>query len=69
MSLLRRGRSYGPARWPFTARSRADGVRHVGPGWAGGAYGVFLPKHRNGNPGGPTPSFSQHRDASFSLIN
>jgi hypothetical protein len=31
-------------------------------------YGVFLPKHRRGNPGGYTEYFEQHGDGSHSLI-
>jgi hypothetical protein len=29
---------------------------------------VFLPKHRQGNPGGYTPYFRQHPDGSYSLL-
>jgi hypothetical protein len=31
-------------------------------------YGVFLPKHRRGNPGGYTEHFLQNPDGSYSLI-
>lgn len=49
-------------------RFRADDVRSACPGWADHTYGVFLPKHRRGNPGGYTAYFLQHGDGSFSLI-
>jgi hypothetical protein len=49
-------------------RFRPADVRRVCPGWADHTYGVFLPKHRRGNPGGYTPYFEQHRDGSYSLI-
>jgi hypothetical protein len=35
---------------------------------AANTYGVFLPKHRRGNPGGYTAYFIQHGDGSFSLL-
>jgi len=31
-------------------------------------YGVFLPKHRKGNPGGCTEYFLRNDDGSYSLI-
>jgi hypothetical protein len=31
-------------------------------------YGVFLPKHRVGNPGGYTEYFQQHPDGTYRLI-
>jgi hypothetical protein len=34
-------------------------VRRACPGWAERTYGVFLPKHRVGNPGGDTELFDQ----------
>ena len=43
-------------------------VQTACPGWAERTYGVFLPKHRVGNPGGYTPYFRQHPDGSYSLI-
>ena len=49
-------------------RFRPDDVRRACPGWAHHTYGVFLPKHRRGNPGGYTAYFVQHSDGSFSLI-
>jgi hypothetical protein len=49
-------------------RFRADDVRRACPSWAEHTYGVFLPKHRQGNPGGYTAYFLQHDDGSFSLI-
>lgn len=36
---------------------RPDDVRQACPGWADHTYGVFLPKHRRGNPGGYTEYF------------
>jgi hypothetical protein len=47
---------------------RAADVRRACPGWADHAYGVFLPKHRRGNPGGETELFYQNPDGSYSLI-
>ena len=32
------------------------------PGWADHTYGVFLPKHRLGDPGGHTAYIRQHSD-------
>jgi hypothetical protein len=49
-------------------RFRPDDVRRACPGWAENTYGVFLPKHRNGNPGGNTVYFEQHKDGSYSLL-
>ncbi len=49
-------------------RFRAADVRDACPGWADGTYGVFLPKHRIGNPGGNVEYFVQHGDKSYSLI-
>jgi len=49
-------------------RFRANDVRRACPGWADHTYGVFLPKHRKGNPGGYTTYFEQHRDGSYSLL-
>jgi hypothetical protein len=49
-------------------RFRAADVRRACPGWADHTYGVFLPKHRRGNPGGYTEYFMQHSDGSYSLI-
>ena len=43
-------------------------VRKACPGWAQATYGVFLPKHREGNPGGYTAYFRQHEDGSYSLL-
>jgi hypothetical protein len=36
--------------------------------WAEHTYGVFLPKHRVGNPGGYTEYFQQHPDGTYRLI-
>jgi hypothetical protein len=49
-------------------RFRPADVRSACPGWADSTYGVFLPKHRVGNPGGYTAYFEQHADGSYSLI-
>ena len=49
-------------------RFRPDDVRRACPGWADNTYGVFLPKHRRGNPGGYTAYFVQHDDGSYSLL-
>lgn len=49
-------------------RFRAADVRQACPGWADHTYGVFLPKHREGNPGGYTPYFRQNSDGSYSLL-
>jgi hypothetical protein len=38
------------------------------PGWIAHTYGVFLPKHRRGNPGGYSEYLAQHADGSDSLI-
>src|SRR6266536_740629 len=46
---------------------RPDDVRRACPGWANHTYGVFLPKHRHGNPGGYTEYFLQNPDGSYSL--
>ncbi len=50
------------------ARFRSDDVRRACPGWADHTYGVFLPKHRRGNPGGYTAYFEQLADGSYSLL-
>ena len=47
---------------------RPADLRHACPGWASHTYGVFLPKHRRGNPGGYTEYFERHPDGSYSLI-
>jgi hypothetical protein len=49
-------------------RFRSKDVRRVCPGWAYRTYSVFLPKHREGNPGGNTPYFRQNSDGSYSLL-
>lgn len=49
-------------------RFRADDVRKACPGWANNTYGVFLPKHCIGNPGGYTAYFKRHSDGSYSLL-
>jgi hypothetical protein len=61
---IRRARHRGA----LAARFRPADVRRVCPGWAEHTYGVFLPKHRRGNPGGYTEYFIQHPDGSYSLI-
>jgi hypothetical protein len=49
-------------------RFRPNHVRRACPGWADRTYSVFLPKHREGNPGGCMVYFEQHTDGSFSLL-
>jgi len=49
-------------------RFRSDDVRSACPGWADSTYSVFLPKHRQGNPGEYTAYFHQHADGSYSLL-
>jgi hypothetical protein len=49
-------------------RFRSADLRRTCPGWADHTYGVFLPKHRRGNPGGYTEYFVRHDDGSYSLI-
>ncbi|MFY1618977.1 hypothetical protein [Micromonospora sp. WMMD736] len=49
-------------------RFRPDDVRRGCPGWAEHTYGVFLPKHRQGNPGGYTAYFYQNPDGTYSLL-
>jgi hypothetical protein len=61
---IRRARQRGT----LPERFRPAEVRHACPGWADHTYGVFLPKHRRGNPGGYTEYFVQHADGSYSLI-
>jgi hypothetical protein len=50
-------------------RFKPDDVRQACPGWADHNYGVFLPKHRRGNPGGYSEYFERHKDGTYSLIN
>lgn len=50
------------------ARFRPNDVREACPGWADHTYGVFLPKHRRGNPGGYTAYFERHADGSYSML-
>lgn len=61
---IRRARRTGA----LQERFRPTDVRRACPGWADHTYGVFLPKHRRGNPGGYTEYFDQHADGSYSLI-
>ena len=42
-------------------RFRPRDVRRACPGWADHTYGVFLPKHRKGDPGRYTAYFEQHK--------
>jgi hypothetical protein len=56
------------ARGDLPHRFRPSDVRRACPGWADHTYGVFLPKHRRGNPGGYTEYFLQNPDGSYSLI-
>ena len=50
------------------ARFRPNDVRRACPGWADHTYGVFLPKHRQGNPGGYTAYFRKNSDGTYSLL-
>ena len=61
---IRRARAQG--RLPD--RFKPADVRRACPGWADHTYGVFLPKHREGNPGGYTAYFRQHSDGTYSLL-
>lgn len=61
---LRRARGEGRLPTNF----RPEDVRRACPGWADHTYGVFLPKHRRGNPGGCTVYFEQHADGTYSLL-
>jgi hypothetical protein len=56
------------ARGDLPQRFRPDDVRRACPGWANHTYGVFLPKHRRGNPGGYTEYFLRNPDGSYSLV-
>lgn len=56
------------SRGDLPRRFRPDDVRRACPGWADRTYGVFLPKHRRGNPGEYTAYFERHDDGSYSLI-
>lgn len=56
------------ARGDLPERFRPNDVRRACPGWANHTYGVFLPKHRRGNPGGYTEYFVQNPGGSYSLI-
>jgi len=49
-------------------RFRPDDVRRGCPGWADHTYGVFLPKHRRGNPGGYTAYFERHSDGRYTML-
>jgi hypothetical protein len=64
LEAIRRARRVGV----LPERFRSADVRRACPSWADHTYGVFLPKHRRGNPGGYTEYFEQHDDGSFSLI-
>jgi len=50
------------------SRFRPDDVRRACRGWADHTYGVFLPKHRRGNPGGYTVYFERHTDGTYSRV-
>jgi hypothetical protein len=56
------------ARGDLPRRFRPDDVRRACPGWADHTYGVFLPTHRRGNPGGYTEYFLKNPDGTYSLI-
>ena len=64
MDDIRRARRSGV----LPRRFRSGDVRKACPGWAEHTYGVFLPKHRVGNPGGYTEYFVQHDDGTYSLL-
>jgi hypothetical protein len=49
-------------------RFRPDDLRRACPGWAHHTYEVFLPKHRQGNPGGYTAYFRRNADGTYSLL-
>jgi hypothetical protein len=49
-------------------RFRSDDVRRACPGWANHTYSNFLPKHREGNPGGERAYFQQNADGTYSLL-
>jgi hypothetical protein len=55
-------------RGDLPARFRPADVRRACPGWARNTYGVFLPKHRRGNPGGWSELFERHADGTYSLL-
>lgn len=61
---IRRARAQGR----LGDRFRADDVRRACPGWANHTYGVFLSKHRVGNPGGYTAYFRQNEDGTYGLL-
>jgi len=50
---------------PFTP----DMVRRACPGWVDHTYGVFLPKHRVGNPSGTTALFIRVAPGRYRLNN
>ena len=47
---------------------RPSDVRRACPGWATKTPGVFLPKHRIGNPGKETELFERLPDGSYKTI-
>ena len=60
---IRRARAAGR----LGERFRAADVRRACPGWAARTYSVFLPKHREGNPGSYTACFRQNRRQELQL--
>ena len=64
MDDVRRARADGR----LDNRFRPDDVRKACPGWAEHTDGVFLPKHRKGNPGGYTAYFIQNSDETYSIF-
>ena len=60
---IRQARREGKLPTRFTA---AD-VKAACPGWAENTYSSFLPKHREGNPGGTTELFVRNSDGTYSL--
>ncbi|MFF4879492.1 hypothetical protein [Micromonospora sp. NPDC000668] len=61
---IRRARAAGR----LADRFPPNDVRRACPGWADHTYGVFLPKHRQGNPGGYTAYVLQNPDGTYSLL-
>lgn len=61
---IRRARREG--RLPV--RFKPNDIRLACPGWADHTYGVFLPKHRRGNPGGYSEYFERNEDGTYSLV-
>jgi hypothetical protein len=52
----------------WVSASAPDDLRRACPGWAHHTYEVFLPKHRQGNPGGYPAHFRRNSDGTYSLL-